>query len=394
MTTHRPVEFYRHCLGEAEAESVRETLRSVFLTIGPRVGEFEQGLGSYLGVPHVIGVSSCSVGLVLALRALGVGPGHEVITTPMTFVATPNAVLQVGATPVFADVDPSTGLLDPERVEAAVTTRTRAILAVGLYGQMADLTTLRSIADRRGLWLLDDAAHSLEAEHAGARTGHLADATCFSFYATKNLTSGDGGAIAVRDEALAKRLRSLRNHGITKDAATRYGQSYTHWDMLELGYKAPLTDIQAALLLPQLPHIDQRRALRQTLVERYEQELSGEEHVQLVRRRGRSAHHLFAVLVPRDWRDQVLAELCRQRIGCAVNYRSIHTLTYYRERYGFLPGDFPHAEDFGARTVTLPLWPNLPPADVSVVVEALRAALRSACDRTLPSPLRAAKEQS
>ena len=377
MTIH-PVEFYRHSLGEAEFGSVRETLASIFITLGPRVGDFEQKFADFLGVPFVVGVSSCSMALVLTLRALGVGPGDDVITTPMTFVATPNAALQVGARPVFADIDPQTGLLDPEAVEAAITPRTKAILSVGLYGQLADMPALRSIADRHGILLVDDAAHSIEAERDGIRTGALPHATTFSFYATKNLTSGDGGAIAVHDEQLARRLRSLRNHGITKDAATRYGQSYTHWDMTELGYKTPLTDIQAALLLPQLPHLLERRAQRQALVERYERELASVEDVQLVSRCGRSAHHLFTVLVPALHRDPVLAGLGRRKIGCAVNYRAVHTLDYYRRTFGYTRDDYPHAADFGERTITLPLWPDLPADDISVVVEALAEALADA----------------
>lgn len=374
----RPVEFFRHCLGPAEVASVAETLSSIFITLGPRVGEFERQFGAYLGVEHVVGLTSCSMSLVLALRALGVGPGDEVITTPMTFVATPNAALQVGARPVFADIDPRTGLIDPERVEAAVTPRTRAILSVGLYGQLAELRALRAIADRHHLWLVDDAAHSIEARDDDTRTGELPDATAFSFYATKNLTCGDGGALAVHDPALAARLRSLRNHGITKDAASRYGQAYRHWDMVELGYKAALTDVQAALLLPQLPHLEARRARRQALVERYERELAGHEHVRLVARRGTSAHHLFTVQVPAPLRDAVLAGLGRRRVGCAVNYRAVHALAYYRDTFGLSPQDYPRAFAFGEKTVTLPLYPDLPPDDVSEVVGALDEALREA----------------
>jgi dTDP-4-amino-4,6-dideoxygalactose transaminase len=374
----RPVEFFRHCLGPDEIASVTETLGSIFITLGPRVGEFERRFAAHLGVEHVVGLSSCSMSLVLALRALGVEPGDEVITTPMTFVATPNAALQVGARPVFVDIDPRTGLIDPERVAAAIGPRTRAIVSVGLYGQLADLRALRDLADRHGLYLVDDAAHSIEAVADGTRTGELPDATAFSFYATKNLTCGDGGALAVHDEALAARIRGLRNHGITKDAASRYGQAYTHWDMLELGYKAALTDVQAALLLPQLPHLETRRARRQALCERYEAGLANREHVTLVERRGTSAHHLFTVQVPAALRDAVLSGLGRRHIGCAVNYRAVHTLRYYRERFGYRPEDFPHARDFGERTITLPLFPDLPLEDVDVVVEALEESIREA----------------
>ena len=379
----RPVEFFRHTLGEAELASVRQTIESVFLTLGPRVGEFERRLAEYLGVEHVIGVTNCSQALILALRVLGIGPGHEVITTPMTFVSTPNAPLHVGATPVFADIDPRTGLIDPARVEAAITPRTRAIIAVGLYGQLADLPALRAIADRHGLALIDDAAHSLEAMRDGARTGQLADLTAMSFYATKNLTCGDGGALAVRDGRFSAELRRLRNHGVTKDAASRYGVRYAHWDMVELGYKAAMTDLDAALLLPQFDRIDAQRERRAALVERYERELASVAEVELVGRSGRSAHHLFTTLVPADLRDAVLAGLGERAIGCAVNYRSVHTLSYYRERFGHARDAFPHAALFGERTVTLPLWPDLPLDDVSVVVRALadaRASRSSATD--------------
>jgi UDP-4-amino-4-deoxy-L-arabinose-oxoglutarate aminotransferase len=374
----RPVEFFRHTLGPAELASVERTLGSVFLTTGPRVQEFESALAEYLGVEHVVGTSSCSASLILALRVLDIGPGDEVITTPMTFVATPNAILQVGATPVFADVDESTGLLDPARVEDAITPRTRAIVSVALYGQLADLRTLRAIADRHDLALIDDAAHAVEASRDGARSAHLADLTAFSFYATKNITSGDGGALAVHDASLAERLQQLRNHGITKDAATRYGKRYRHWDMLELGYKAAMTDIEAALLLPQLERIDAQRDRRAALADRYERELVECPDVQLVARVGRSAHHLFAALVPAPLRDGVLAGLGRRQIGCAVNYRAVHTLTYYAQRCGFTREAFPHAARFGERTLSLPLWPDLPPDDVNVVVAALREALAEA----------------
>lgn len=377
----RPVEFFRHSLGPAEFDSVKHTLESIFITLGPRVGDFEKRFAEFLGVEHVVATTSCSISLILTLRALGIGPGDEVITTPMTFVSTPNAALHVGAKPVFVDVERATGLIDPVQVEAAITPRTRAIISVGLYGQLADHRALRAIADRHGLKFVDDAAHSMESARDGVRTGALPDATCFSFYATKNLACGDGGAIAVHSPDLAAKLRSLRNHGITKDAASRYGQAYTHWDMLDLGFKAAMTDIDAALLLPQLPFIEERRARRQALVERYERELRAVPEVTLIERRGQSAHHLFTVQVPAELRDEVLAGLGRRKIGCAVNYRSVHTLRYYREAYGFERDSFPISAALGEGTVTLPLWPDLPPDDVSVVVEALAETLKEAREK-------------
>lgn len=368
----RKVEFYRHDLGEAELASLRETLGTTFLTLGPRVGVFERKLGEALGSPHVVGVSSCTLGLHMVLQALGVGPGDEVITTPMTFISTPNAALYVGATPVFADVDPRTGAIDPEDVARKVTARTKAILCVHLYGQLCDVRALRAIADRHGIFLVEDAAHGFEAEHDGLRPGTLGDAAVFSFYATKTLTSGDGGAVATRRPELDARLRRLRNHGVSKDAASRHGGLYQHWDMVELGFKGALTDIEASLLLPQLDRAEARRASRQAAVERYEARLRGAPGVTLMHREGRGAHHLFPVLVPRGRREAVLARLGQEGIGCAVNYRAVHTLAYYRERFALPEEALPCAADIGDRTISLPLWPGLPEADVDHVCDRLR----------------------
>lgn len=368
----RRVEFYRHSVGEEELASVRETVGSLFLTLGPRVAEFERSLGQEVGGNvEAVGVSSCTMGLFLAMRAFDIGPGDEVITTPMTFAASSNAVLHAGAHPVFVDIDPATGLIDPARVEQAVTDRTKAIVAVHLYGQMADVTELRAIADRHGLRLFEDAAHGVEASRGADRPGHQGDAAVLSFYATKTMTSGDGGAVLLKDSDRAARLRTLRNHGMSKDAAARHGGQYQHWDMLELGYKAALTDIQAAFLIPQLDKLEHRRMLRQRIVERYEERLADVPAVTLVKRSGTSAHHLFAVLVPAEKRDPLLQVLGERGIGCAVNYRAVHTLRYYRERFGDQRTKLPEATSFGNRTISLPLWPGLQDEDVDYVVAAI-----------------------
>jgi len=374
-TPARKVEFFRHDLGEAELESAQKTLSTLFLTTGPRVADFETRLGDYLGVPHVVGVTSCTHALHLALIACGVGPGDEVITTPMTFIATANAIVYAGATPVFADIDPATGLLDPDAVEAAVTPRTKAVIPVHLYGQMMDMRRFRALADEHGLALIEDSAHGVELRRDGVAPGQLSDAACFSFYATKTLTCGDGGAVAVRDEALDRRLRRLRYHGISKDVAARYGSTYKHWDMVELGYKAGLSDIDAALLLPQLDRVEARRDKREHSVRRYLDRLSGAPGLSFVHWEGKSSHHLFTVLVPAEQRDELLRQLGEAGIGVAVNYRAIHLLTYYRERFGFERGSFPRAETMGDCTISLPLWPGLPDDDVDYVATQIRRLL-------------------
>ncbi len=387
------VEFYRHQLGEDEAASWRRVLATLFLTLGPQVAAFEDELARFLvrdregaTPPTVVGTSCCSMGLVLALRALDVGPGDEVITTPMTFASTTNAILHVGAKPKLVDVEPATGLIDPAAVRAAVGDHTVGILPVHLYGQLADMRALRAIADQHGLFVVEDSAHGVEMERDGLRPGDLSEAAVFSFYATKNLTSGDGGAVATRDLRVAERLRRLRNHGVSRGAAERHGSAYQHWDLVELGYKANLTDLDAAMLRPQLTHIEGKRAQRQRIVETYEARLR--ERVAdlkappptvhrvpwLVERRGQSSHHLFTIHAWPGDRDALLAQLGEAGIGTAVNYRAIHLLTYLTEALAIPRGSLPVAEEMGDRTISLPLYPTLTGPEQDRVVEAVANA--------------------
>jgi UDP-4-amino-4-deoxy-L-arabinose-oxoglutarate aminotransferase len=389
----RKVEFYRHQLGEEEAGAWRRVLSTLFLTLGPQVASLEEELGRYLvrgrqgtAPPHVVGTNSCSMGLLLALRALDVAPGDEVITTPMTFAATANAILHLGAKPKLVDVESSTGLLDPAAVRAAVGEHTVGIVPVHLYGQLADMRALRAIADQHGLFLVEDSAHGIEIERDGVRPGDLSEAAVFSFYATKNITSGDGGAVVTRDARMAERLRRLRNHGVSKAATERHGSLYQHWDLVELGYKANMTDLDAALLRPQLARAEERRDARERIAARYEAMLL--ERVPdlasppptvnrvpwLVERRGRSSHHLFTIHTWPGERDAMLSHLGETGIGTAVNYRAIHLLTYLVDALALPRGALPVAEEIGDRTISLPMYPTLTEADQDRVVEAVAAA--------------------
>jgi UDP-4-amino-4-deoxy-L-arabinose-oxoglutarate aminotransferase len=384
------VEFYRHQLGEDEASSWRRVLDTLFLTLGPQVAAFEQELGRYLArgradstAPHVVGTNACSTGLLIALRALDVGPGDEVITTPMTFAATANAILHLGATPRFVEVEALTGLIDPAAVRAAVGPKTVGILPVHLYGQLANMRALRAIADTNKLFIVEDAAHGVEMERDGVRPGDLSEAAVFSFYATKNLTCGDGGAVATRDARVADRLRRLRNHGVSKAATERHGNTYQHWDLTELGYKANLTDLDAALLRPQLAHLEDKRALREAVAVRYESQLreriadmrspvpAGLAVPWLIERRGRSSHHLFTIHARPGERDGLLQKLGAAGIGTAVNYRAIHLLTYLSELLGIPRGSLPIAEEMGDRTISLPMYPTLGHDEQDRVIEAV-----------------------
>jgi dTDP-4-amino-4,6-dideoxygalactose transaminase len=374
------VDFYRHSLGEEEKAAVASVLDSLFLTTGGRVYEFEKRFEEMLSLPAVVATAHCTASLHMAMLASGIGPGDEVVTTPMTFLASANAVLYAGGTPVFADVDPETANIDPARVEAAITPRTKAILAVDLYGLPADMAALRKIADARGLSLVEDAAHCVEGKRDGFGPGQLADYACFSFYATKNLTCGEGGAISARDAAQKPVLRQLGSHGMSRNAADRYAGKYQHWDMERLGYKYNLSDIQASMLLPQLPKLAARLARREEICRRYEAAFASMPGVQfpVVPEGATSARHLFTIWVDADSRDTVLASIQRRGVGVAVNYRAVHLTRYYRERFGFARGDFPHAEAIGDRTITIPLWPAMTDADVDEVIEAVRASVEEA----------------
>ncbi len=370
----KKIEFFRHNIDERDIARVKDVLTSLFLTTGSEVAEFERKFSEYTGLGQTVGLTSCTAALHLSLLAFGVGRGDEVITTPMSFCATSNSVIHAGAKPVFVDVEPETGNLDAALIEKAVTPRTKAIIPVHLYGQMCDMKRIREIADRRGLAVIEDAAHAVEAERDGVRVGQLGDAACYSFYATKNIASGEGGAVCTNNADAAELLRMLRMHGIDKSAIDRYTRRYQHWDMPVLGWKYNMDNIHAALLVDQLDRIDGLWERRDLLWEMYEEGLSGMKDVELLKTlpQSRHARHLFTILVPPGRRDAALSALQEKGVGVAVNYRPIHLLAYYRREFGFSEGDFPRAEEIGSRTISLPLYPKLGEDEVRAVVGAVR----------------------
>lgn len=369
------VEFYKHNLDEDDIARMVEVCRGVFLTTGQQTREFEEAFAAYLGAQHAVGLTSCTAALHLALLALDVGPGDEVITTPMTFAATSNTIIYTGARPVFVDVEPATGLIDPEAVARAITKETKAIIAVHLYGLMADMRRLKAVTDAAGVALVEDCAHAIESARDGVRPGELSQASCFSFYATKNITCGEGGALVTNDERIANRVRTLRSHGMSANAADRYTSSYRHWDLETLGWKYNMTNIQAAMLMGQLARIDTLWDARERLAQRYEAALSDADGVRfpIIPDGAKSARHLFTIWVAPDRRDDVLSELQARGIGVAVNYRSVHLLKYYRDTFGFTRGMFPEAERIGDSTVTLPLYTKLTTEQVDYVAENVKA---------------------
>ena len=366
------IPFFQHDLGKAELDAIARVFAGPILTTGEEVARFEAVFADYLGRRHCVGLTSCTGALHLALLALGIGTGDEVITTPATFVATATAILSTGARPVFVDVEGDTGNLDATLVEAAITSRTKAILPVHLYGLMADMRRLRAIADHYDLRIVEDAAHCIEGARDGVRPGELADAACFSFYATKNITCGEGGALVTDDPELDRKVRRLRLHGIDKPCADRLG-GHQHWDMPTFGWKYNMDNIQAAMLLPQIPRIDEKWRRRESLAALYAEKLSGISGVRLLASRpeARHARHLLPVRVPD--RDRTILELQERGISAMVNYRAITSLTYFRAELGCEPGRFPEAERLGEEVLSLPFYPTMPDAHVEIVAKALSA---------------------
>jgi dTDP-4-amino-4,6-dideoxygalactose transaminase len=375
----KKIEFFNHGIDEKDIERVNSVLRSIFLTTGKEVEEFEQKFSKYIGSKYTVGLTSCTAALHLSLIALSIGPGDEVITTPMSFCATANAILHAGARPVFVDVEEETGNLNAALIESAITERTKAIIPVHLYGQMCDMKRIKDIAERHNLKIIEDAAHAIEASRNGIRAGQLSDTVCFSFYATKNITSGEGGAISTDNEALADAISMLRLHGIDRGAADRYTRRYRHWDMPLLGWKYNMDNIQAALLIGQLERIEDLWHKRDKIWKLYEEKLSAVKGIRLLKTLSdiRHTRHLFTILVSPEKRDSLLWALQDRGIGVAVNYRPIHLLRYYRETFGHREGDYPAAEDMGRSTISLPLYPSLKEEDVSYIVKVLKEEIAS-----------------
>lgn len=376
-------------IGEEEIAEVCDTLRSDWITTGPKVRRFEEEFAAAVGAPAALALNSCTAALHVALAALGIGPGDAVITTPMTFVSSVHVIEHVGARPILADVEPDTLNIDPARVEEAVAEahraglRVRALLPVHLYGHPCDMNPLLEIARAHNLAVIEDAAHALPAQHEGRKVGSFASLTdvpvltCFSFYATKNLTTGEGGMLTgppgMIDEA---RVWSL--HGMSRDAWDRYSAKGSwYYEVIQPGFKYNLTDIQAALGLQQLPKLGRFQARREEIVRQYTQGLSQFAELSLPVRRPEVEHawHLYVIRLNHErlriGRDQFIEELKERRIGTSVHFIPVHLHPYYRDRYGYKPEDFPVAFGEFQRLISLPLNPRLSGQDVADVIEAV-----------------------
>ena len=373
----------RPAIADGEVEAVADVLRSGWLPTRARGREVERAFAAYVGAPHAIALNSCTAGLHLALLAAGVGPGDEVVTTPLTFCATANVVLHVGATPVFADVEEDTHSLDPRAVAAALTPRTRAVMAVHLGGRPADVLGLREVAARAGLTLIEDAAHCVEGVSNAGKVGATADFTCFSFYATKNISTGEGGMVTAPSEEAAAFIRTASLHGLSRDGWARYAKGGTAlYDVVTPGFKYNMMDIQAALGLRQLARLEELQAVRARVWAVYDDGLDGLGlGLPLPCPPGVvHARHLYQVLVDParcGWTRDALAEaLGEEGIGTSVHFRPVHLFSYYADRFGYRRGAYPVAERVADQTLSLPLSGAMTPSDAERVVDAVRQCLR------------------
>ena len=370
------IPFYRHDIGDSELENVRRVFENPILTTGEFTEQFEDEFSAYTSLPYVLGVTSCTGALHMALLAMDIGPGDEVITTPLTYVATATAIESAGAVPVFVDVEKSTGNIDASKIEDAITKKTRAILPVHLYGLMCDMFSIRDLASQYNLKIIEDCAHCVEGARSKVRPGQLSDAACYSFFATKNLTCGEGGAIAVRDERIFHRLKRLRLHGATKSAVDRYREGYSDWDVIEMGWKYNMSNIDAAILLPQLNRIDVKLRERHRLARNYSALFRDHQKIQLQSEIVDSVHarHLFTVWIDSD-RMHTINKLRDCGIETVVNYNPIHLTSFFSKKYGYIAGDFPIAESIGSRTLSLPFYPFMPDEHVEEVASTLKKLL-------------------
>lgn len=388
MTAETKVEaflpFYKPDIGQEEIDEVADTLRSGWLTTGPKTKAFEEAFRESVGASFAVSVSSCTAGLHLALLAAGIGPGDEVITTPFTFAATANVIVHAGATPVLADIRPDDMTIDPEQVARKLTERTKAIIPMHYAGHACRIDELLDIARKRGLLVIEDAAHAVGSQYHGQPVGAFGDATVFSFYVTKNMTTGQGGMVTTEDEKLADQIRLLSLHGLSSNAWDRYTEKGTWaYQVLAPGFNYVMTDIQAALGMHQLRRVDEFQRRRAELVARYDELLADLPEVVRPTAAADVAHawHLYPVRLRLDQltvsRSDAIEQLRERGIGTSVHYIPIHLHPYYRENFGVGPGDFPVTEAAYEGLISLPLYTRMTDDDVARVSEALHEIVES-----------------
>ena len=369
---------------QEEIDEVISSMKSGWLGTGPKAARFEADFAEYKDTKYSVAVNSCTAALHLSMLAAGLNPGDEVITTPMTFCATVNAIIHVGATPLLADIDPVTMNIDPEQVKKKITPKTRAILPVHFAGRSCDMDSLCSIAKSHNLKIIEDCAHAIETEYKGQKTGTFGDFGCFSFYVTKNVVTGEGGMVITRSEEDAARIKMLALHGMSRDAWKRFSdEGYKHYYVVECGFKCNMMDLKAAIGIHQLKRVESNWLRRQRIWDMYNEAF---EDLPITipsppEPTSRHAYHLYTILIDDAktgiTRDSFLNAMTAQNIGVGVHYLSIPEHPYYREKFGWKPEDFPNAMRIGRQTVSLPLSAKLTDEDMGNVIDAVRKILKN-----------------
>jgi dTDP-4-amino-4,6-dideoxygalactose transaminase len=379
------IPFHSADVGEQEAQAAAAVVRSGWLTMGAKTIEFEQKFASYVGAKHAVGVNSCTAGLHLALDAIGLKEGDEVLVPTTTFTASAEVVVYFKAKPVLVDIDPETLCIDPVDAERRITSKTRAIIPVHYSGQPCDMDAIQDLATRYNLRVIEDAAHSLPASYHGVRVGAISELTAFSFYATKTLTTGEGGMVTTDNDDLAARMRIMRLHGIGRDAWKRYSaEGSWYYEVLDSGFKYNLTDIQSAIGLVQLDRCDEMRMAREEIAKRYTKEFATARTLQVptVRDNCDSAWHLYVLRLNLEQvsitRSEMIERLRERGVSCSVHFIPLHMHPFYKQTYGYNTEDFPVASKEYMRYFSLPIFPGMSSTQVDYVIESVLEIMKSA----------------
>jgi len=383
------IPFHKAYIGDEEANAAAEVIRSGWLTMGEKTFRFESDFASYTGASSAIALNSCTAALHLALKVIGLKPGDEVIIPAMTFIATWEVVTYFGAVPVLADIQKESATVDPCSIEQKITPRTRAIIPVHYGGEACCMDEIMDIARRYNIHVVEDAAHALPTFYRGRMIGTIGDITCFSFYATKTITTGEGGMITTENNEMAERIKRLRLHGITKDAWNRYSEKGTwQYDVSEAGYKYNLTDIASAIGIEQLKKCDAMNAMRHEIADKYNSAFRGNELIETwkVRSDKDCAWHLYPVRLNTGAlsidRDEFILRLKERGIGTSVHYIPMYRFSCF-DGSGYKPADFPVCDDIFRRQVSLPIYPGMTPEETDYVIETVTGVLKGAGRQTL-----------